>query len=80
MSGHDSEGQGADPLAPPAGLTGGGLVEFSTRRRVTVAMFWITMFLFGFLGLMALKVNLLPDLSYPTPVSYTHLDVYKRQA
>ncbi len=66
MSGHDSEGQGADPLAPPAGLTGGGLVEFSTRRRVTVAMFWITMFLFGFLGLMALKVNLLPDLSYPT--------------
>lgn len=71
MSGHASEGpagqpQGADPLAPPAGLTGGGLVEFSTRRRVTVAMFWITMFLFGFLGLMALKVNLLPDLSYPT--------------
>ncbi|KAF1717966.1 acriflavin resistance protein [Pseudoxanthomonas yeongjuensis] len=66
MSGHASEGQGTDPLAPPAGLTGGGLVEFSTRRRVTVAMFWITMFLFGFLGLMALKVNLLPDLSYPT--------------
>ena len=77
MSGPASEGhgserpaagspQGADPLAPPAGLSGGGLVEFSTRRRVTVAMFWITMFLFGFLGLMALKVNLLPDLSYPT--------------
>ena len=43
--------QGADPLAPPAGLTGGGLVEFSTRRRVTVAMFWITMFLFGVIAL-----------------------------
>jgi len=45
---------------------GGGLVEFSTRRRVTVAMFWITMFLFGVIALGSLKVNLLPDLSYPT--------------
>ncbi len=42
------------------------LVEFSTRRRVTVAMFWITMFLFGCIALADLKVNLLPDLSYPT--------------
>lgn len=45
---------------------GGGLVELSTRRRVTVAMFWITMVLFGFIALRDLKVNLLPDLSYPT--------------
>jgi HAE1 family hydrophobic/amphiphilic exporter-1 len=45
---------------------GGGLVGFSTRRRVTVAMFWLTMFLFGVLALSSLKVNLLPDLSYPT--------------
>ena len=55
--------------APPTedGLaSGSGLVEFSTRRRVTVAMFWLTMFLFGGLALMNLKVNLLPDLSYPT--------------
>ena len=75
MSAHGSD-QGAsggvsgprdnDPLAPPSGLSGGGLVEFSTRRRVTVAMFWVTMFLFGCLALFALKVNLLPDLSYPT--------------
>ncbi len=74
MSGHGSD-QGAfgdkpvrrdnDALAPPT-LSGGGLVEFSTRRRVTVAMFWVTMFLFGCLALVALKVNLLPDLSYPT--------------
>jgi hydrophobic/amphiphilic exporter-1 (mainly G- bacteria), HAE1 family len=42
------------------------LVEFSTRRRVTVVMFWVTMILFGGLALMNLKVNLLPDLSYPT--------------
>ena len=43
-----------------------GLLEFCTRRRVTVAMFWITMFLFGCIALRDLKVNLLPDLSYPT--------------
>lgn len=42
------------------------LVEFSTRRRVTVAMVTITFLLFGFIALRALKVNLLPDLSYPT--------------
>ncbi len=42
------------------------LVEFSTRRRVTVAMFTITFLLFGLLALGDLKVNLLPDLSYPT--------------
>lgn len=47
-------------------VSGFSMVEFSTRRRVTVAMFWLTMFLFGGLALMNLKVNLLPDLSYPT--------------
>ncbi|MDQ3229107.1 MAG: efflux RND transporter permease subunit, partial [Pseudomonadota bacterium] len=45
---------------------GGGLVEFSTRRRVTVAMVTITFLLFGLIALQSLKVNLLPDLSYPT--------------
>jgi HAE1 family hydrophobic/amphiphilic exporter-1 len=44
----------------------GGLVEFATRRRVTIAMFTITLVLFGWLALGNLKVNLLPDLSYPT--------------
>lgn len=42
------------------------LVEFSTRRRVTIAMVTITLVLFGLIGLSRLKVNLLPDLSYPT--------------
>ncbi len=42
------------------------LVEFSTRRRVTIAMVTITLVLFGLIGLTRLKVNLLPDLSYPT--------------
>ena len=67
MSGHGIDPQGSDPhAAPPSASMGGGLVEFSTRRRVTVAMFWITMFLFGCIALFSLKVNLLPDLSYPT--------------
>jgi len=54
-----------DPHAP-APSSGGGLVGFSTRRRVTVAMVWLTMILFGGISLSSLKVNLLPDLSYPT--------------
>lgn len=45
---------------------GGGLVAFATRRRVTIAMITVTMLLFGLIALRSLKVNLLPDLSYPT--------------
>jgi HAE1 family hydrophobic/amphiphilic exporter-1 len=46
--------------------TEGGLAAFSTRRRVTIAMVMLTFVLFGLIGLRDLKVNLLPDLSYPT--------------
>ncbi len=42
------------------------IVELSTRRRVTVAMAMFTLVLFGLIALSDLKVNLLPDLSYPT--------------
>ncbi|WP_267124938.1 efflux RND transporter permease subunit, partial [Xanthomonas sacchari] len=42
------------------------MVEFATRRRVTIAMITLTMLLFGAIALHGLKVNLLPDLSYPT--------------
>ena len=42
------------------------LVEFSTRRRVTIAMMTLTLVLFGLIALNSLKVNLLPDMSYPT--------------
>ncbi len=42
------------------------LIEFSTRRRVSVAMFTLTLVLFGLISWSSLKVNLLPDLSYPT--------------
>jgi HAE1 family hydrophobic/amphiphilic exporter-1 len=42
------------------------LVEISTRRRVTILMATLTMVLFGGIALFDLKVNLLPDLSYPT--------------
>lgn len=45
---------------------GFNLVEFSTRRRVTVWMFTISLLLFGLISLGNLKVNLLPDLSFPT--------------
>lgn len=43
-----------------------GLAAFSVRRRVTVAMFTLTLLLFGFIALGELKVNLLPELAYPS--------------
>lgn len=42
------------------------LIELATRRRVTVAMATVTLVLFGLIALSDLKINLLPDLSYPT--------------
>lgn len=42
------------------------LPELATRRRVTIGMVTLTFVLFGLIGLSDLKVNLLPDLSYPT--------------
>ncbi len=63
-AGHD-HGSEPHPGDHP-GAPGGGLVEFATRRRVTIFMFMITLVLFGLIALGNLKVNLLPDLSYPT--------------
>ena len=42
------------------------IIEQSTRRRVTVAMVGVLMVVFGSIALKELKVNLLPDLSFPT--------------
>jgi len=42
------------------------IVELATRRRVTVGMVTLTFVLFGLIALFGLKVNLLPDLTYPT--------------
>ena len=42
------------------------LVEFSTRRRVTVAMIMVAIVVFGAVGFSRLSVNLLPDITYPT--------------
>ncbi|MGO4222060.1 efflux RND transporter permease subunit [Lysobacter sp. TAF61] len=54
-------------MTQPANESSGfNLVEFSTRRRVTVMMVTLTFVMFGFIALNDLKVNLLPDLSYPT--------------
>ena len=43
-----------------------GLVDFAIRRRVTIAMATVAITLLGMISLSRLKVNLLPDLSYPT--------------
>ena len=42
------------------------LIEISTRRRVTIAMFTLAVLLFGTVSFLRLKMNLLPDLTYPT--------------
>ncbi len=42
------------------------LIDVAVKRPVTVAMGAVTLLLFGFISLADLKVNLLPDLSYPT--------------
>ncbi len=42
------------------------LVEFATRRPVTIAMATTAILLFGLVSLSRLQVNLLPELSFPT--------------
>ncbi len=42
------------------------IIDFSIRRKVTIAMFTIAILLFGMVSLSRLKINLLPELSYPT--------------
>jgi multidrug efflux pump subunit AcrB len=42
------------------------IIEFSTKRPVTVAMFTLAVLLFGLVSLQRLRVNLLPELTYPT--------------
>ena len=42
------------------------IIDIAVKRPVTVAMGALTMVLFGLISLASLKVNLLPDLAYPT--------------
>ena len=49
------------------------LIEIATERRVTIVMFTVAVVLFGMVSLSRLKVNLLPDISYPTVTVRTEL-------
>jgi HAE1 family hydrophobic/amphiphilic exporter-1 len=49
------------------------LIEMATERRVTIVMFTVAIVLFGMVSLSRLKVNLLPDISYPTVTVRTEL-------
>ena len=42
------------------------IIDISIRRRVTIAMFTLAIILFGAVSFFRLKVNLLPELTYPT--------------
>lgn len=50
------------------------LVDFSLRRRVTVAMAAVALVLFGLVSFTRLKISLLPELSYPTLTVETRFD------
>jgi hydrophobic/amphiphilic exporter-1 (mainly G- bacteria), HAE1 family len=49
------------------------LIEIATERRVTVVMIMVAIALFGTVSLSRLKLNLLPDISYPTLTIRTEL-------
>ena len=42
------------------------LIEIATERRVTIVMMMVAIVLFGMVSLSRLKLDLLPDISYPT--------------
>jgi HAE1 family hydrophobic/amphiphilic exporter-1 len=49
------------------------IIEVATERRVTIVMFMVAIVLFGMVSLSRLKLNLLPDISYPTVTVRTGL-------
>ena len=49
------------------------LIELATERRVTIVMLMVAIVLFGMVSLSRLKLNLLPDISYPTLTVRTEL-------
>ncbi|MCH7820563.1 MAG: efflux RND transporter permease subunit [Proteobacteria bacterium] len=49
------------------------LIEIATERRVTIVMMIVAIALFGMVSLSRLKLNLLPDISYPTVTIRTEL-------
>jgi len=49
------------------------LIEIATERRVTIVMLMVAIALFGIVSLSRLKLNLLPDISYPTVTVRTEL-------
>ena len=49
------------------------IIEIATERRVTIVMLMVAIVLFGMVSLSRLKLNLLPDISYPTLTVRTEL-------
>lgn len=49
------------------------LIEIATERPVTITMMMVAIVLFGMVSLSRLKLNLLPDISYPTVTIRTEL-------
>ena len=47
--------------------------KFSVKKPFTILVAVIMVLLLGFVSITNLQTNLLPDISTPYPVSYTHL-------
>ncbi|MEW6072712.1 MAG: efflux RND transporter permease subunit, partial [Planctomycetota bacterium] len=56
----------ATPPAPAAAREARGALAFVTRRPVAISMFFIAMAVFGAVSFSKLKVDLLPEINYPT--------------
>lgn len=50
-----------------------GIVRLASERRVTITMITLAVLVFGFVSVSRLKLNLLPELSYPTITIRTEL-------
>src|SRR5690242_21414239 len=59
-----------EPVKAPKVL---GIVKLATGRRVTIGMLTLAVIVFGFVSLSRLKLNLLPELSYPSLTVRTDL-------
>ena len=64
------------------------LIAFSIKQKIVIGFFVLLLIIFGINSAINLPIDAVPDITNnqiqiitasPTPVSYTHLDVYKRQ-
>ena len=56
-----------------------GITKFVLKRPVATVMALLCLLVFGISSVFSATLERMPETDQPMPVSYTHLDVYKRQ-